>query len=313
MTKITSPVRPLADVNVLGLEDGDYEVVVNILPTDIEDIVGEGELKTALAMDASRSMKPMFGGSSVFDEDPQPNLVQAVTRKLAGLITDMTQDSIEIFYWALDKGEGLEQVGTFDRSTVAKASISGPKKRRWGVGTHLLPTIRYFAETIDKGSDWTFGVIITDGLIQDEQACVDYCMKLGRRIAADVESGRRRDNSFKLVLIGVGAEVDQDQLERFDDMFEGTDLEESIDLWSHGVASSMQQESDIMNVLFGELASEAQIVAASAVILDAQGQELASFTDGLPGRFRFVLPNGNRSFTVKTPKSEVTQDISEAV
>jgi len=75
----------------------------------------------------------------------------------------------------------------------------------------------------------------------------------------------------------VGEEVDEGQLERFDDMFEGTDLEEDVDIWTHGIAASMQDESDILGVLFGELISEETMVADSGSVLDANGNEIKSF------------------------------------
>jgi len=53
-------------------------------------------------------------------------------------------------------------------------------------------------------------------------------------------------------------------------------------------------------------------------VSDAGGKEVARWPndqmpDGLPGKFRFVLPRGSRSFTIRTPDVEVTQDISEVV
>jgi len=150
-------------------------------------------------------------------------------------------------------------------------------------------------------------VIITDGIIEDEEPSMKYCMQLGKEIAA----GKRKP--LKLVLIGVGEEVDAGQLERFDDMFEGTDLEGKVDLWSHGIAASMKDEADIIAVLFGELMTEETIVAPSGSVLDGNGSEIASFSDGLPGKFDFKLPKGCKAFTVHTPRGDVTQDISEAL
>ena len=146
-----------------------------------------------------------------------------------------------------------------------------------------------------------------DGIIKDEEDCMKYCMKVEKELAA----GKRKD--LKLVLIGVGEEVDEGQLERFDDMFEGTDLEDDVDIWSHGIAAHMRDESDIIGVLFGELMTEELIVAPSGSIIDANDNEVMSFPDGLPGKFRFVLPKGCASFTVHTPSADVTQDISEVL
>jgi hypothetical protein len=73
----------------------------------------------------------------------------------------------------------------------------------------------------------------------------------------------------------------------------------------------MKDEADILDVLFGEMMSEDTIIADSGSVLDSSGNEIKSFSDGLPGKFRFVLPKGESSFTIHTPGGDVTQDVSE--
>ncbi len=310
MSKLSRPNRPLADVNVLPQSDGNYEVVACFMP-DIDVLVGEGESRTVLALDASRSIKTMYGGGAF---GGGANYVQAVARKLGAILSEVSRSGqVAITYWAMGGGEEIEIVGEFDEANCESARITGPQNRKWGKGTHLLPTIQYIAETVDNGSEWTMGVIITDGIIEDEQAAMDYCMQLGQHLKKAVDSGKRRKDSFKLVLIGVGEEVDVGQLERFDDMFEDTPLADEVDLFSHGIAADMQDEDDILAVVFGELMNEETIVAPSGSILDPDGRELKSFSDGLPGKFRFTVPKGVTSFTVHTPHGEVTQDISEGL
>ncbi|MCA9071554.1 MAG: hypothetical protein KDA84_21660 [Planctomycetaceae bacterium] len=310
MPKISRPNRPLADVNVLPQNDGSAEVVACFMP-DIDVLVGEGESRAVLALDASRSIKTMYGGGAF---GSSPNYVQAVARKLGSILSEVSRSGkVTISYWALGMGEDIELAGEFDESGCSNAAITGPKTKKWGKGTQLLPTIRYIAETVDQGSEWTMGVIITDGIIEDEKACSDYCLQLGENIKKAVDGGTRRKDSFKLVLIGVGEEVDVGQLERFDDMFEGTPLADDVDLFSHGIAADMQDEDDILNVVFGELMNEETIVASTGCILDPSGNEIKNFSDGLPGKFRFTLPKGSTSFTVHTPQGDVVQDISEAL
>ena len=62
------------------------------------------------------------------------------------------------------------------------------------------------------------------------------------RLGRDMAGGRRKP--IKLVLLGIGEEVDRAQLERFDDMFEGSGIH--YDLWSYGLVASMQDEADIL-------------------------------------------------------------------
>ena len=309
MAKIDRPMRPLADVNVLPQSDGSHEVVVCFMPDP--DIVvpggGEAESRAVLALDASRSIKNMFGFGGPFGGDP--NYVEMVARKLGEILCGVTRSGkVSMLYWALGPGGGeTEEIGEVDAGGCAKVSIAGPKKGNWGTGTQLLPPIKYIVEEVGEKAAWTMGVIVTDGIIEDEEACMKYCARIGQELA----DGKRSE--LKLVLIGVGDEVDEGQLERFDDMFEDTPLEDTVDIWSHGIAASMRDESDIMGVLFGELVSEDMEVAPSGSVLDGSGNELASFPDGMPGKFRFILPKGSTSFTVHTPKGEVTQDVSEVV
>jgi hypothetical protein len=308
MAKIARPNKPLADVNVPTPDkNASNEVVVCFMP-DPDVLWGEAESRAVLALDASRSIKKMFGIAGPFGGDP--NYVEMVSRKVGEILCGITKDqTVSMLYWALGAGgEETEEIGVFDQAASRAAKIAGPKQGNWGTGTKILPPIKYVVESVFDKVEAVMGVIITDGIIEDEQAAMDYCMDLGKRLVAE-----KKTDKFKLVLIGVGEEVDEGQLERFDDMFEGTDLEEDVDIWSHGIAASMQDESDILGVLFGELISEETMVADSGSVLDANGNEIKSFPDGLPGKFRFELPKGQTSFTVHTARGDVTQDISEVL
>lgn len=315
MAKIARPTKPLADVNVLPQPDGSNKVVACFMP-DPDILVPEGQSRAVLALDASLSIKKMFGEPpTVFNPTPSPNYVQMVARKLGAILCGVARSGkVSMIYWAVGANGGeIEQIGEFDEREVASADISGPStkpgtgKRNWGRGTQILPPIKHMVENVARGSDWTMGVIITDGIIEDEDAAMNYCRQLGKNLLA---SGKQ--DQLKLVLIGVGEEIDEGQLERFDDMFEGTELEDQVDLWSHGVAASMREEADIIDVLFGELMTEDIEVAPSGSVLDSQGREIASWADGLPGKITFTLPKGCTSFTVHTPAADVTQDISQA-
>ena len=218
------------------------------------------------------------------------------------------QGDVAMMYWALGPGgELLQDIGEFQSSDCESADVSGPSQKNWGTGTKILPPIKAIVEEHFDTVEATIGVVITDGIIEDEDEAQAYCMELGKRLVKDGKT-----ESFKLVLIGIGEEVDKDQLERFDDMFEGTDLEEDVDIWSHGVASDMKDEADILSVLFGEMMSDDTMIANTGKILDSKGTEIKSFPDGMPGKFRFTLPKGEMSFTVKVPGAEVTQDVSSA-
>lgn len=314
MAKIQRPNKPLADVNVLSSDknaeprkDSDNEVVVCFL-ADKEAIWGkaEADARAVLALDASVSIRSEYGLGGPWGGDP--NYVELVSRKIGEILCDVTKEGkTSMLYWALDhQGDKLEQIGEFSSEGCKTVKLGGPKKEKWGKDTKILPPIKNIVESHFDNAEATMGVIVTDGIIADEAEAMAYCMELGKRLVTEGKT-----EMFKLVLIGVGAEVDKDQLERFDNMFEDTDLEDDVDIWSHGVAANMEDESDILSVLFGEMMSEDTIIADSGKILDGSGNELKSFPDGMPGKFRFILPKGETSFTVHTPKGDVTQDVSE--
>jgi len=306
MPRVARPNKPLADVNLLLQKDGSHEVVVCFLP-DVESLVGEGESRAVLALDASRSIRDQFGIGGIFDS--KPNYVQAVSRKIGEILAGVTRTgTVAMQYWAMGPGgNDTEVIGEFDANGALKVALNGPKKKNgWGTGTRMLPAIRYAVETVGKGADLTIGVIITDGIIEDEADCMAYCMRVGEEIV----KGRRKP--VKLVLIGVGAQINEEQLEKFNDMFESTPLKGQVDIWASGVAADMRDEADILSVLFGELIGEDIIIASSGRIV-SNGVELRSFADGLPGKFRFVLPKGHTEFSIETPGGTVAQDVSEAL
>lgn len=304
MSKIAHPTRPLADVNVLPQTNHTHEIVVCFMPDPVL-IVGEGNSKVLLALDASASLRSEYGYGGAFGGSP--NFVEMVARKIGALLTEVTKTGkANAIYWAVSHdGSQLEEIGEFDQASWQTLSIVGPKKQVWGKGTKLLPAIRYCVENVAKNSDWTMGVFITDGVIEDEADCVRYCLHLGQEITA------KRQGLIKFVLIGVGKQIDKGQLERFDDMFEETQI--PIDLWSTGIAYSMRDEADILNVLYGELMDEDTIVAPMGEVRDKTGRVLKAWSDGLPGKFRFTLPVGESQFIITVGEHKIVQDISEAL
>ena len=149
------------------------------------------------------------------------------------------------------------------------------------------------------------GSFTADGISEDEQDAVDYCMQFARRLVAE-----DRSSMFRLVLIGIGEEVDEEQLDRFEGMFEDTELAGNVDLWSCGTAASMRDGADILAPFFGELDAENTFVADSGAVLDGDGNEIAPYPDGLPAKLQFILPAAQTAFTIRTPRGSATQDIT---
>ena len=189
----------------------------------------------------------------------------------------------------------------------ARSQSFGPPKA-YGTGTRLLPAVKYFTDTRFPDAPWSIFVFITDGAIEDLEAVKSHSLHLAEQIA----SGRRP--FCKLVLIGVGSEVDVGQMEELDDLDYGdlvTASGDPIDLWDHKLSSEMQQIEEI----FAEVVSARVIVAPSAEITDDLGNAVtpigrASYSDGLPALLEFVVAPGSKAFHLSLPGG---QPISQAI
>ncbi len=301
MAKLPRPVRPLADVNILDPRpDGGREVVVCFMPDRIA-LFGEDLARAFIALDASASMREVYGYGQPFGGSP--NYVQKIARKLASNLAEITHSgTVGMIFWAVSAdGNKIEEIGELDEPGWMNTPLSGPRQQKWGRGTRLLPAVRYGVDRIAAHADHTLGVILTDGRFDDLTEVEDYSLDLGRQIVA----GKRKP--LKLILIGVGEEVDAAQLERLDNLFEGTGID--YDLYSSGLVQSMECEDDILAVLYGELISDRKVIWPHGHVEDGTGKVLRRWTDGMPGKFRFILPAGQRRFVIHTPGNNVVQDI----
>ena len=290
-------VEPFGEVNVWHQQDGRSRIRVTILMTPSV----EGA-QTGLAIDGSASMKATFGAagavSSLFSAS-SPNLVEPVARMLASYLANFDSDGkTSVIYWACGPGGMQTQdLGDFD-SDAAKARAF-PPPRQFGTGTKLLPAVKFFTETRFPSAPWSIFVFVTDGVIEDLSDVQNYSLQVARQIA----SGSRQ--FVKLVLLGVGAEVDEGQMEVLDDMDFGGLKDpqgQAIDLWDHKLASEMQKLEEV----FAEVVSTEMILAPSAEIFDDAGRVVEpvgrdSYKDGLPALIEFTIPGTSKSFSLVLP------------
>src|SRR5262249_15182952 len=120
-------------------------------------------------------------------------------------------------YWATGRnGSQIQVIGDLT-ADQAEQHVFGPP-REFGNGTQLLPAVKYF---VDRFADalWGFYVFVTDGELHDLDAVKDYSTRLAR----DVAAGRRKP--LKFVLIGVGPNIDEGQMEELDDLDTGTPID----------------------------------------------------------------------------------------
>lgn len=307
MGQLSNPVEPFGEVNTYPQADGSIKVVATVLM--VPDIEGA---RTGLALDASASMKKLYGaggvlGGGVFAKAAAaPNFVEPVARTMAAYLAQFSSTGkCDLIYWAVNPaGDAVEPIAAVSQDEAQTVAIPGPKKFPWGRGTKLLPPVRHFVDDLFKAAPWSICVFVTDGVIEDLADVKAYCLNFAKQIAA----GQRQ--FAKLVLIGVGEEVDESQMEELDDMFEGSGIKmpdgSPIDLWDHKLAAEMKKIEEI----FAEVVSEDATVAASGRIVNNAGTPCADYPDGLPAMLRFTLPKGSTSFTVEFPGGSVTQDIT---
>lgn len=290
-------VAPFGEVNVFH-ETGGPRVVATIpMKPAVENA------QTGLAIDGSNSMKQMFGTHvPPLFRDPDANVVQKIGRQLGKYLADFDSDGhTTVIYWACGVGGGETQyLGDFDSAQVMTCPFDEPK--RMGTGTKLLPAVRYFAEERFRTAPWGIYVFITDGIVEDLEDVKNYSLQIARELS----EGKRE--FIKFVLIGLGHQIDENQMVELDDLdYGGLQLPngDAIDLWDHTTAAEMKSYDDI----FKEVVSENTIIAPSATIVDSTGQAVkplrrASYADGLPALVEFSMTRNSTSFTLTLPNGQ---------
>lgn len=313
--QLTNVVEPFGEVNVYKQQSGRLDIVATILT--VPDLEG---VKVGLALDGSASMKKMYGVSGIVGgvfaaEASASNVVEPVARTMISYLANFSSEGqVDLIYWACSPdGSKVEEVGKFDEQQAQNLAITGPKKLPWGRGTKLLPPLMHFVEqfkdapALGTKQPAAICVFVTDGIIEDLEAVKKYCFQYAKEITA------QQKPFIKLLLIGVGEQVDEGQMNDLDDMFEGSGIQDAqgyeIDLWDHQLASDMTQ----LEQIFKEFVSEDMIVVSSGRITNQSGKVCQEYADGVPALLKFSLPSGSTSFTLEFPNGSVTQDISEGL
>src|SRR5947209_879023 len=260
MAQLKKPVEPFGEVNVYPQPGGSLRVVATILMEPRR----EGT-QTGIALDGSGSMSGLYAVesagffASLFGNPKPPmNEITPTAQKIcAYLARKLDADGgTTCIYWATGPaGSKIEVIGDLT-ADQAEGHLFGPPKH-FGTGTQLLPAVRYF---VDRFSDapWGFYIFITDGELHDLEEVKRYSTQLARA----VQSGKRKP--LKFVLIGIGANVNEGQMEELDDLDTGTE----IDLWDHKLAAEMR----VLQEIFAEVVDKHARVADAGKILDPKGQ-----------------------------------------
>lgn len=300
MAQLKKAVEPFGEVNVYPQAGGKLRVTATILMEPRR----EGT-QTGIALDGSGSMASLYG----IEEEPgfiaslfgakkkAVNQVTPVAQKLCAYLARKidADGGTTCIYWATGPGGSkIEVVGDLT-ADQAEGHLFGPPKH-FGTGTQLLPAVRYF---VDRFSDapWGFYVFITDGELHDLEEVKSYSTRLAR----DVQAGRQKP--LKFVLIGIGANVNEGQMEELDDLDTGTE----IDLWDHKLAAEMR----VLQEIFAEVVDKHTRVADQGRILDHQGRVVKNYSDtGLPALLEFEVEAGTPYFVLDVEGKQIRQDLN---
>lgn len=300
MTQLKRVVEPFGEVNVYPASNGQTRVVATILMEPYR----EGA-QTGIALDGSGSMRKMYGSedgggvvSSIFKKPAVHNEISPVAQQICAYLARKidSDGGTTVIYWATGmNGQHIEEVGDLTADQAEQHTFGPP--REYGTGTYLMPAVRYFVDRF-KTAPWGFYVFITDGELFDLEEVKQYSIQLAR----DVKAGRR--NAVKFVLIGLGTDVNERQMEELDDLDSGTD----VDLWDHKLAKELRMLQEI----FAEVVDKNARVADGGKILDQQGRVIKNYSDtGLPAYLEFTIPNGNDYFTLEVNGNRIHQPLYE--
>jgi hypothetical protein len=278
-----------------------YVLTQEISPATWEDYVKRG-LATSREIDGNEEITLTSAG---YDELMKANLfrkpdneVQKIAREAMPYLAEKLDEDggTTLIYWACgERGDGIEVAGDLTGDEARAATYGGPKD--WGNGTRLMPAINYFMERFSDAK-MGFYVFLTDGSLDDFEEVKAFTMQLSRDVHA------KKVNDVKLILIGMGDQINRRQLEELDDLPDEYDL--PVDIWDHKIAEDMRGLSD----LFAELVDENIILAPTGRILDDSGEVAKNYSDGVPALMEFSFPLASRSLTLEIGDGkQVTQNL----
>jgi len=283
--------RPFSDVH----RKGDH-----VVATLLHDPTVEG-LDVALYMDGSASMEPEYGPRGVLAKlGPVRNNVEPQMRWMLEYLAGKDRNGLaRVAYWATGSGSDLEQLGELSGEQAKEFKFPGPKQ--YGKGTVMLPVLRdyiaYLRQEMANGAKRGLAVIVTDSQIYDPQDVQAYSVQVAKEIVA----GRLPRLNF--VLVGVGAQVDEEQMEQIcHDEYPGVGH-----LWCHRVADRMEEMADLVAVLV----DETMTVAGGGTVTDQDGRVLKVYEGRLPAVLEFDVPEGTTGFVLEVNGQKFPQPVPE--
>ncbi len=224
------------------------------------------------------------------------NIVQPLAQQFIAYLAENldTNGGSTVIYWACGSGSEVEVIGDLTEAQCRTIDVIGPRNVNFGNSTILIPAVKYFVERFVNAKRGMF-IFITDGRIYDLEKVKKYTTQL----ANDITSGKHYP--VKCVLIGVGEQIDEHQLEELDDFDTGT----NIDIWDHKIAKEMASLVQI----FAEVVDENQIVAPIGTIYDSAGNILKKYTDGLPAKVSISMSPKSQWFELEVYGQRIRQSV----
>lgn len=267
------------------------------------------KLAAAFYMDGSDSMRQAGnygrGGSFFgFTLGKQRNPVQEAMQIMVPYMAQKDADGVcRAAYWASgQKGQDIEVIGELNAEQAMQQEFRGPSQ--FGGGTYLLPAVRDFVAYIQdqrktKDIKAAIAAIVTDGQLHDFDDLIAYTQELARAIMGG------KFPPTNLVLVGVGTEIDEEQLEQL----EAATPEEYTgrDIWCHAEAESVDDLPELVAHLL-----DANIPAfwGGAILKDQNGRTIQAWEDMVPALIEFELPANATSFTLQVGKEHYTQSLA---
>ena len=126
--------------------------------------------------------------------------------------------------------------------------------------------------------------------------------QLFTKLAREITAGKRRP--VKFVLIGVGPDVNERQLEELDDLDTGTE----VDLWDHKIAAHMR----VLQEIFAEVVNKNARVSDRGKVRDSQDRVVKDYSDtGMTAYLEFEMPAGSEYFTLEVNGNRIHQGLSD--
>jgi len=284
--------RPFSDVHLKGRR---------VVATLLHDPTVEG-LDVALYMDGSASMEDEYGPRGILAKlAPIKNQVEPQMQWMLEYLATKDRDGVlRVCYWATGSGAEIEVVGDLDGARAKEYRFPGP--RSYGKATVLLPVLRDYVahirrEAAERGARRGLAVIVTDSQLSDPDDVIAYT----KQVAREVSAGRLPRVNF--VLLGVGEQIDEDQMERIcHDEYPGVGH-----LWCHRVADRLEEMAELVAVLV----DETMTVAAGGTIYDERGAVVKTYEGRLPAVLEFDVPDGCKAFTLEVAGQRFTQPLPE--